>query len=74
MTLTEYFGGNVPDTVSYEDMDNASKGISRRTIPWSEVPNYDNFGPMQQLKQQRHVGAQIPPPIENEDTFDAPEA
>lgn len=71
MTLTEYFGGTVPDTVSYEDMDNASKGISRRTIPWSEVPNNGNLGPMQQLQQQRHVGAQVTKPQENETTIEA---
>ncbi len=74
MTLTEYFGGTVPDTVSYEDMDNASKGISRRTIPWNEVPNNGHLGPMQQLQQQKHVGVQITKPQENADVFDAPEA
>lgn len=60
MTITEYFNGKIPSSISYEDMDNISNGISRSTIPWSEA-GLSNPGQMQQLKQQRHVGVQLTP-------------
>lgn len=59
MTLSEYFGGEVPDKISIEDLDNYNRGKDRATIPWSEVAGGPNPGQRQQLKQQRHIGAQI---------------
>ncbi len=73
MTLTKYFDGELPREISNEDLENANNGISRRTIPWSEVKDVYSSGPMQQLKQQQHVGHQINKPSENESDLASPE-
>jgi hypothetical protein len=45
--------------IPYDEIDNFSKGLTREFIPRAEAENCYNSGQMQQIKQQRHVGAQV---------------